>query len=130
MSHKLSRITGDKVFVVAEVGKGFIQTEADQTPEVYLANAKELARLAKENGADAVKFQTHTVEDEQANITVVAPHFKGADRYNWVKRNTKATPIWFWRELKKYCDDIGILFFSTPMTRGAAKLLNDNVGVE
>ena len=94
--------SGNAVFVVAEVGKGFIQTEADQPVEVYLANAKELARLAKESGADAVKFQTHSVEDEQANINVVAPHFKGADRYNWVKRNTLATPVWFWRELKNY----------------------------
>ncbi len=121
---------GHKIFVVAEIGKGFIQTEEDQPVEVYLENAKELARLAKEAGADAVKFQTHTVEDEQANVNVVAPHFKGADRYNWVKRNTLATPVWFWRELKKYCDEIGILFFSTPMTRGAAKLLNEEVGVE
>jgi len=117
------------VFVVAEVGKGFIQTEADQTVETYLQNAKELARLAKESGADAVKFQTHTVADEQANINVVAPHFKGADRFNWVKRNTLATPFWFWQELKKYCDEIGILFFSTPMSHGAAKILND-VGVD
>ena len=119
-----------QTFIVAEVGKGFIQTEEDQTPEVYLKNAKELARLAKENGADAVKFQTHTVEDEQANINVVAPHFKGADRYNWVKRNTLATPVWFWRELKKYCDSLGIIFFSTPMSRGAARMLNEEVGVD
>lgn len=117
------------VFVIAEAGKGFIQTEADQSVETYLQNAKELARLAKESGADAVKFQTHTIDDEQANVNVVAPHFKGADRYNWVKRNTLATPVWFWQELKKYCDEIGILFFSTPMSRGAAKLLND-IGME
>ncbi|MFY9493262.1 MAG: N-acetylneuraminate synthase family protein [Minisyncoccia bacterium] len=128
--NKLSNIIGDGVFMVAEVGKGFIQTEVDQPVEVYLENAKELARLAKETGADAVKFQTHTVADEQADINVVAPHFKGADRYNWVKRNTLATPVWFWRELKKYCDDLGIIFFSTPMSRGAAKLLNEEVGVD
>ena len=120
----------DKTFVVAEIGKGFIQTEEDQTPEVYLANAKELVLLAKEAGADAVKFQTHTVEDEQANINVVAPHFNGADRYSWVKRNTAATPVWFWQELKKYCAELGIVFFSTPMSRGAAKLLNEEVGVD
>lgn len=125
----LKSIISNKVFVVAEVGKGFIQTEEDQSVETYLKNAKELAKLAKESGADAVKFQTHTVEDEQANINVVAPHFKGADRYNWVKRNTLATPIWFWQELKEYCDEIGILFFSTPMSRGAAQVLN-KVGVD
>ena len=114
---------------MAEVGKGFIQTEEDQSVDAYLKNAKELAMLAKESGADAVKFQTHTIEDEQANVNVVAPHFKGADRYNWVKRNTLATPVWFWQELKKYCDEIGIIFFSTPMSRGAAKILND-IGME
>ncbi|MBI4120008.1 MAG: N-acetylneuraminate synthase family protein [Parcubacteria group bacterium] len=112
------------VFIVAEIGKGFIQTEEDQSVETYLSNAKELVKLAKEAGADAVKFQTHTIEDEQADINVVSPHFKGADRYNWVKRNTLATPIWFWQELKKYCDEIGMVFFSTPMSRGAARLLN------
>lgn len=117
------------VFVIAEVGKGFIQTEENQSVDTYLKNAKELAWLAKESGADAVKFQTHTIEDEQANVNVVAPHFKGADRYNWVKRNTLATPVWFWQELKKYCDEIGILFFSTPMSRGAAKVL-DSIGME
>lgn len=124
--HKISKGT----FIIAEAGKGFIQTEADQSVETYLNNAKELARLAKESGADAVKFQTHTIDDEQADVNVVAPHFKGADRYNWVKRNTLATPVWFWQELKKYCDEIGIIFFSTPMSRGAAKLLNDEVGVD
>ncbi len=129
MENILDRIN-KKTFVVAEVGKGFIQTEEDQAPEVYLENAKELALLAKEAGADAVKFQTHTVEDEQANISVVAPHFKGVDRYNWVKRNTLATPVWFWRELKKYCNEIGIVFFSTPMSRGAARLLNEEIGVD
>ncbi len=120
----------EKTFIVAEIGKGFIQTEQNQTPEVYLANAKELVLLAKEAGADAVKFQTHTVEDEQTNINVVAPHFNGADRYSWVKRNTAATPVWFWQELKKYCAELGIVFFSTPMSRGAAKLLNEEVGVD
>lgn len=120
----------NSVFIVAEIGKGFIQTEEDQSIETYLSNAKELIRLAKISGANAVKFQTHTVEDEQADINVVAPHFKGVDRYNWVRRNTLATPVWFWRELKNYCNEIGITFFSTPMSRGAAKLLNEEVGVD
>lgn len=124
---KLTKNKG--TFVVAEIGKGFIQTEADQPIEVYLENAKALVKLAKEAGADAVKFQTHNVEDEQAEINVVAPHFRCADRYNWVKRNTLATPLWFWRELKKYCDDLGIVFFSTPMSRGAAQILQE-VGLE
>lgn len=115
---------GQPVFVIAEIGKNFIQTEESRPVEEYLANAIALAKAAKEAGAHAVKFQTHEVTDEQANIEVVAPHFKGADRYNWVKRNTESTPLeTFWKPLKKACDDIGILFFSTPMSRAAAERL-------
>lgn len=117
-------------FVIAEIGKGFIQSQDERPVAEYLANAKALVKAAKEAGADAVKFQTHTVEDEQLNITVTSPHFKGADRYSWVTRNTNATPLEdFWLPLKAYCDELGILFFSTPMSRGAALLLT-KVGVE
>ncbi len=113
-----------KVFIIAEIGKNFIQTEVERPVAEYLENAKVLVHAAKEAGVDAVKFQTHNVEDEQLNITVVSPHFKGADRYSWVTRNTNATPVVeFWRPLKQYCDEIGIIFHSTPMSRGAAQIL-------
>lgn len=120
----------NNVFIIAEVGKNFIQSEDERPVAEYLENAKRLAKAAKDAGADAVKFQTHSVEDEQLNIEVVSPHFKGADRYSWVTRNTNATPVdGFWKPLKEYCDEIGITFFSTPMSRGATKLLND-LGVQ
>ncbi|MBI2639302.1 MAG: N-acetylneuraminate synthase family protein [Candidatus Sungbacteria bacterium] len=117
-------------FIVAEIGKNFIQTEEERPVSEYLENAKALVRAAKDAGADAVKFQTHNVEDEQLDIEVVSPHFKGSDRYSWVTRNTNATPLnEFWRPLKVYCDELGIIFHSTPMSRGAAKKLNE-LGVE
>lgn len=113
-----------RAFVIAEIGKNFIQTEEERPVAEYLENAKALVRAAKDAGADAVKFQTHNVEDEQLNIEVISPHFKGADRYSWVMRNTSATPLEeFWRPLKAYCDEIGVIFFSTPMSRGAAQVL-------
>lgn len=116
------------VFVIAELGKNFIQTEGDRPVAEYLENAKKLVKAAHESGADAVKFQTHNAEDEQLNVKIVAPHFKG-ERYAWVNRNQKATPIdAFWKPLKTYCDELGIIFFSTPMSRGAAHIL-DIVGV-
>ncbi|RJQ36771.1 hypothetical protein C4552_02680 [Candidatus Parcubacteria bacterium] len=122
---------GKGVFVIAEIGKNFIQTEDERPVAEYLANAKALALAAKEAGADAVKFQTHNVEDEQLNLPeVVSPHFKGADRYSWVTRNTNATPFEeFWKPLKAYCDQINIVFHSTPMSRGAAEKLQ-KLGVE
>lgn len=117
-------LNNGRVFVIAEIGKNFIETEEERPVEEYLENAKRLAKAAKDAGADAVKFQTHTVEDEQLDIHAVSPHFKGKDRYSWVTRNTKATPLEnFWKPLKAYCDEIGIVFFSTPMSRGAAKKL-------
>ena len=123
-------IASGHVFVVAEIGKNFIQTQEERPIAEYLENAKALVKAAHEAGADAVKFQTHNVEDEQLNIHVVSPHFKGADRYSWLTRNTKATPLdGFWRPLKAYCDEVGIVFHSTPMSRGAARKLNE-LGVE
>lgn len=117
------------VFIIAEAGKNFIQTQEEQSVEVYLHNAKVLVDEAAKAGADAIKFQTHNYEDEQLNIDVTSPHFKGSDRYSWVKRNSLATPVeTFWKPLKAYCDERGIIFFSTPMSRGAAKILNEQVG--
>ncbi len=108
-------------FIVAEIGKNFIQSEQEQSVDVYLQKAKELVKAAKECGADAVKFQTHTVEDEVLNKDFESPHFKGKSRYAWVKRNEDSTPVdTFWKPLKAYCDEIGIVFFSTPMSRGSA----------
>lgn len=110
-----------RAFLVAEIGKNFIQTEEEQPVAVYLGKAKELVRAAKESGADAVKFQTHTVEDEVLNMEFDSPHFQGKSRYAWVSRNENSTPVnEFWKPLKAFCDDIGIVFFSTPMSRGSA----------
>jgi N,N'-diacetyllegionaminate synthase len=117
------------VFIIAEAGKNFIQSEDEREVVEYLDNAKELIRLAKESGADAVKFQTHVLEDEFLNIDVTSPHFVGSDRKRWIRRNEEATPIEFWRELKEYADKIGIIFFSTPMSRKAAEKINA-VGVD
>lgn len=114
------------VFVVAEAGKNFIQTEDERLVEEYLENAKKLVDAAALAGADAIKFQVHNVEDEQLNIHVMSPHFSGSDRYQWVRRNTLATPVdRFWEPLKKYCDEVGIIIFVTPMSRGGAQRISE-----
>ncbi|KKT93880.1 MAG: hypothetical protein A3E37_00640 [Candidatus Andersenbacteria bacterium RIFCSPHIGHO2_12_FULL_46_9] len=123
------RISEGKVFFIAEVGKNFIQTKKEQSRGQYLQNAKRLVDKAKEAGADAVKFQTHHYQDEQWPVKVVSPHFNGADRYAWVKRNSQITDVSWWKELKRYCEEVRITFFSTPMSRGAAQVLN-KVGVK
>lgn len=113
-----------RTYIIAEIGKNQIQTQEDRPVSEYLKNAKELVRLAKESGADCAKFQTHRVYDEQLQIDVTSPHFKGSDRYSWVMRNTLATPYdEFWAPLKAYADEIDITLVSTPMSRGAAEIL-------
>lgn len=116
-------IGGDEVFVIAEIGKNFIETEEEQEVPVYIENAKKLIDAAVEAGCDAVKFQTHVVEDEQLDIKVVSPHFKGADRYSWISRNERSTPPAFWQAVAAHAKEKGIIFFSTPMSRGAAEKL-------
>lgn len=118
-------LKSDKVFIIAEIGKNFIQTEEEKSQDEYLRNAKKLIKLAKGAGADAVKFQTHNIEDEQMNVKTVSPHFLTGDRYDWIKRNTEITPLEFWQALKSYCNELDIVFFSTPMSRGAAMKLEE-----
>lgn len=111
----------DEIFIIAEIGKNFIQTEDERSVSEYLHNAKELVLAARDAGVNAVKFQTHEVEDEVLNLNFTSPHFKAKDRYSWVTRNMIATPFEeFWKPLKAYCDELDILFHSTPMSRKAA----------
>lgn len=116
---------GDDVFIVAEIGKNFIQTAEDRPIAEYLANAKALIKAAAKAGVDAVKFQTHVALDEQLDVAITAPHFQGSERYAWVSRNEAATPIAFWQELKASADEAGVIFFSTPMSRLAAQKLKN-----
>lgn len=110
----------DHVFLIAEIGKNFIQTKEEKEVGEYVANAKRLIDAAAEAGADAVKFQTHEVTDEQLPLKITSPHFPESDRYAWVKRNTEATPETFWKSVKEHAVKRNIFFFSTPMSRRAA----------
>jgi len=130
INNKIDNLFSDKdeVFFIADIGKNFIQTKEERLEEEYLENAKSLIKAAKEAGVDAVKFQTHCLEDEFLKVDVTSPHFVDSDRYSWIKRNEAATPFSFWQEIKKYADDLEIIFFSTPMSRGAAYRL-EKIGV-
>lgn len=110
----------DHIFLIAEIGKNFIQTKEEQPLEEYIANAKRLIDAAAEAGADAVKFQTHEATDEQLPLQITSPHFPESDRYAWVKRNTEATPHVFWKAVREHAAKRNIFFFSTPMSRRAA----------
>src|SRR3990167_2410443 len=103
------------VEIIAEASKNWLTKENITIPEA-LKNAKKLAWVAKNCGADVVKFQCHVAEDE-----LKKRHTK---RHSWIKLNETLTPFGFWEELKKYCDEIEIEFLVTPMSKLAAIKVN------
>mgnify|MGYP006310676083 CR=1 FL=1 len=82
-----------------------------------LESAKRLARAAAEAGADAVKFQTVRAEDlmsdEDVQIAYKTAGGKKTESVYQALKRRELTPE-EWRDLKAYCDDLGILFISTP----------------
>lgn len=89
-----------------------------------LSVAKEMVRLAASSGCECVKHQTHFVEDE---MTKEAREIKppNADKSIWEIMSecslTRSEEI----ELKKYSEDIGLIWISTPFSRSAADFLEE-----
>jgi len=109
--------------------KPYIIAEAGVNHECRIELAKRLIEEAKEAGADAIKFQTYKAETLASKRS--PPYWdttKEATRsqYELFQKYDK-----FWKkeyeELKKYCDDVGIEFLSTPFDSESAKFLNDLV---
>ena len=121
----MKKITIGK-FTIGAKNPCFIIAEAGVNHNGKLELAKKLVDVAKEAGADAVKFQTFTTE----NIVT-----KTADMAEYQKKNVKIQESQFamlkklelshkdFIELKNYCDKKGILFLSTPHTDDAVDFL-------
>lgn len=82
--------------------------------------------VAKQAGADAVKFQTFTASEfcgdpdqlftyKSQGKVITESMLKMFQRYELTKEN--------WAELKRYCDSADILFFSTPQNESDLNLL-------
>src|SRR5258705_12356740 len=79
-------------------------------------------------GADAVKFQTHIASAESTPEEPWRTKFSRQDntRYEYWKRMEFTEPQW--GGLKQHCDDLGLLFLSSPFSVEAVALLT-RVGV-
>ncbi|MCU0842012.1 MAG: N-acetylneuraminate synthase family protein [Thiobacillaceae bacterium] len=107
------------------IGEGahcFITFEAGPTHD-GLASAKRLAALARQAGADAIKFQVFDPFRLVADPALPFSYEVLADRVTGrtekvteplrdilVRRRLEREE---WRELKRHCDELGILFFAT-----------------
>lgn len=81
--------------------------------------AKKLCLLAKESGADAVKFQHFKAQTIVSDKGFKDLGSQQSHQAEWEKSvydvyNDASVPLDWTPELKSYCDEIGIDFFTTP----------------
>ncbi|MFW6065135.1 MAG: N-acetylneuraminate synthase [Candidatus Natronoplasma sp.] len=127
----------DEVIEIGEkkVGKEhptFIIAEAGVNHNGKLGLAKELVDEAKKAGVDAVKFQTFKAEDLVTKEGKMADYQKknlGEEKSQYEMIKERELGYDEFEELKRYCDEKGILFLSTPHTEEAADFLEELVPV-
>ena len=108
----------DSIFIIAEAGVNH---------NGKLEFAKKLAKEAKQAGADAVKFQTFKTElivleeSEKAEYQKRATDTEGS-QFDMLKKLELSYADFI--ELKRFCDEIGILFLSTPFDEESIDFLD------
>lgn len=111
---KLKISENSPVVIIAEVSDGHMGS---------LEKAKELAKAAKDAGADVLKVQMHFPEVEM----IAGVEMWAGDLQEILKK------VWFSSEkheaLKKYCEEIGIQYLCTPFSIKALDLLKE-MGVD
>jgi N,N'-diacetyllegionaminate synthase len=103
----------------------FIIAEIAQTHEGSLGNALVFVDIAKECGADAIKFQTHIASEESTLSEPWRIKFSHQDatRYDYWRRMEFTREQW--RLIKAHADAIGIVFLSSPFSIKACEWLRD-----
>ena len=102
------------VYVIAEIGS---------VHDGSFGNAKQAALLARECGANAVKYQVHIPEAETLKSAPSPSYFASETRWDYFKRTGFTQRQW--QEIKVTCDDTGIEFLASPFSHTAVELLQD-----
>lgn len=86
--------------------------------------AKDMVRMARDAGCECVKHQTHIVEDEMTEEAkqIFPPN---ADKSIWHVMEDCALSRDDEAALKKFTEDAGMIYISTPFSRAAADFLNE-----
>lgn len=104
----------------------FIIAEACDNHFGKMNLAREMVRQAKLAGADCIKFQHHLADEEMLKDIPMSSNFD-EPLYEFLKKN--ALTLEQHRKLKRYCEEVGILYLCTPFSYQAAKELM-TIGVE
>ena len=123
-----------------KIGKTII---SNQRPTYFIADiaanhdgdferAKRLIRLAKEAGSDAVKFQHHDVTKYVSDYGFKNLGQKFSHQSNWDKSifevyKDAEVPLNWTKELKEFCKELEIEFFTTPYDLDMVDYLYDYV---
>ncbi len=97
-----------------------------------IERAKSLIRLAKESGADAVKFQHHDVTKYVSDYGFKNLGNKFSHQSKWKKsifevyKDAEVPRSWT-LELKDYCNELDITFFTTPYDLDTVDFINPYV---
>ena len=108
------------------LSRPYIIAEISGNHNGSIDRAKELVKLAKENGADCVKIQTYTPDTMTIKSNKDDFLIKGGlwDGYNlWDLYDWAQTPFEWQKELFEYANSIGITMISTPFDESAVDLL-------
>jgi N-acetylneuraminate synthase len=105
------------VYTIAEIGMNH---------DGSLGQAKAFIKAAVECGADAVKFQTHIAQAETLPEAPAPGYFDEEPRYEYFKRT--ALSLEQHNKLKRYAEDQGVEFISSPFSLEAVDLL-EQVGI-
>lgn len=120
---------------LAEIVKGnvceapYIIAEVAQAHDGSLGQAYSFIKAAADAGADAIKFQTHIADAESHPSEPFRVKFSNQDenRFDYWKRMEFTKEQWI--GLKKYAEDCGLEFISSPFSIEACELLND-IGIK
>lgn len=102
--------------------KPFIIPEIGINHEGSFQKAKKMIKDAHHSGAECVKFQCHIIEDEMLPNDVIPANAKESI-WDIMKRCTLTEDEE--EKLKKYTEELGIIYLSTPFSRAAANRLEE-----
>ena len=130
MNEIFNLINNQGYYIIAEIGVNYYDIAQKENISVMDA-AKLMCKEACDAGADAVKFQTYKAETiaskyspsywdtSEEPTTSQFELFKKFDSFGEAE----------YRQLKQYCDEIGVEFLSTPFDFESADYLEDMMNV-
>ncbi len=111
----------------------FIIAEAGVNHNGSLSEALKMIDVAKQSGADAIKFQTFTAEDLVTKTAQKAEYQvkntgNNSSQFEMLKALEISYPDHF--KLKKHCDSIGLQFMSSPFSEKDAQFLISDLKIK